>query len=71
MLEQGMYLTGCTYNFSYFHESLRVLAATGGPKKWIERTPAMAAGLTDHRWTMKELLGYKKPPPRRTYIVHG
>ncbi len=71
LLEQGMYLTGCTYNFCYFHESLRVLAATGGPKKWIERTPAMAAGLTDHRWTMKELLSYKKPPPRRTYIVHG
>ncbi len=71
LLEQGMYLTGCTYNFCYFHESLRVLASASGTKKWIERTPAMAAGLTDHRWTMKELLGYKPPPKRTTYFVHG
>jgi hypothetical protein len=71
MLEQGMYLTGCTYNFCYFHDSLRILAVAGGPKKWIERTPAMAAGLTDHRWTMKELLGYKTPSRIKTYIVHG
>ena len=31
--------------------------------KWQERTSAMAAGLTDHRWTMRELLSYQVPLP--------
>ena len=31
-------------------------ATTGAAATWVERTPAMAAGLTDHRWTMAELL---------------
>src|SRR5438477_6636843 len=26
-------------------------------------TPAMASGLTDHVWSVKELLTYKVPPP--------
>lgn len=34
----------------------------GSPKKWQERTPAMAAGLTDHIWTMDELLSFRVPP---------
>lgn len=71
LLEQGMYLTGCTYNFCYFHDSLRVVAPVGGSRKWVERTPAMAAGLTDHRWTMKELLSYKVFTKSKTKIVHG
>lgn len=71
LLEQGMYLAGCAYNFCYFHDSLRIAAPVGGSRKWIERTPAMAAGLTDHQWTMKELLSYKVPPKRKTLIVHG
>ncbi|MFQ5757135.1 MAG: IS630 family transposase [Acidiferrobacterales bacterium] len=25
-------------------------------RRWVPRTPAMAAGLTDHRWTLEELL---------------
>lgn len=62
LLDHGMYLVGCSYNFCYFHDSLRVAAPAGSTKKWVERTPAMAAGLTDHQWTMKELLGYKVCP---------
>jgi hypothetical protein len=27
-----------------------------GPRRWQPQTPAMAAGLTDHQWTVKELL---------------
>ena len=27
-------------------------------KKWLQRTPAMAAGLTNHIWSMKELLTF-------------
>jgi transposase-like protein len=59
VLTAGMYLVGCAYNFCWYHQSLR-LAAGSGPK-WQQRTPAMAAGLTDHRWTMSELLHYQIP----------
>jgi hypothetical protein len=51
-----IYLVGCAYNFCWEHDSLRVAAEPGGRLKWKDRTPAMAAGLTDHRWTMQELL---------------
>lgn len=59
----GMYLVGCAYNFCWPHQSLRLLAPTGAGHKWLERTPAMAAGLTDHRWTMLELLHYQVSLP--------
>jgi transposase-like protein len=62
-LTAGMYLVGCAYNFCWLHESLRVAAPAGAPWKWQERTPAMAAGLTDHRWTMRELLRSQVPLP--------
>ena len=38
---------------------------SGSPKKWQLVTPAMAAGLTDHVWTMEELLSYRVPPDFR------
>ena len=60
-LEAGMWLVGGVYNFSTPHHSLRVDSA--GPRKWVERTPAMAAGLTDHVWTVEELLRYQVPLP--------
>jgi len=37
----------------------------GSPKQWQPVTPAMAAGLTDHVWTMEELLSYRVPPDFR------
>jgi transposase-like protein len=65
-LEAGMYLVGCAYNFCSFHESLRLPAPEEAGRKWIERTPAMAAGLTPVRWSMRELLSYPVPPERQT-----
>jgi transposase-like protein len=62
-LTAGMYLVGCAYNFCWVHDSLRVAAPSGAGRKWRERTPAMAAGLTDHAWTMREWLSYPIPPP--------
>ena len=47
-------------NFVWCHESLRLLNPGPG-HKWHERTPAMAAGLTDHPWTMDDLLRYRVP----------
>jgi transposase-like protein len=69
-LQAGMYLVGCAYNFCWEHASLRLVAPADSGRKWQERTPAMAAGLTAHRWTMRELLGYQVPlsawvPPKR------
>jgi hypothetical protein len=62
-LTAGMWLVGCAYNFCWLHESLRLRAPAGACWKWQERTPAMAAGLTNHRWTMQELLCYQVPLP--------
>ncbi len=35
----------------------------GGTVRWVARTPAMAAGLMTHRWTMYELLSQPIPLP--------
>jgi IS1 family transposase len=50
------------YNFVLPHASLRQALAetiptngTGSAKLWQPRTPAMAAGLTDHRWSLIRL----------------
>ncbi len=63
VLTAGMDLVGCTDNFCWVHASLRQLAPDGARRQWPERTPAMAAGLTDHCWTMSELLHYPVPLP--------
>jgi hypothetical protein len=44
------------YNLVRPHKSMRLPAADGSSRKWLPRTPAMAAELTDHIWTVKELL---------------
>ncbi len=57
------------HNFVLPHASLRQpLAAPmatkgrGAAKVWRPCTPAMAAGLTDQGWTLKEVLLYRVPP---------
>ena len=57
----GMYLIGCTYNFCFAHHELSKSKAKGG--FGFSCTPAMASGLTNHVWSVKELLTYKIPPP--------
>lgn len=44
------------YNLVRPHKGLRVRIEDALPQKWLQRTPAMAAHLTDHIWTVKELL---------------
>ncbi len=60
-LTAGMFLVGCAYNFCWDHASLRLPAPAGTGPAWRPRTPAMAAGLTDHRWSMHELLSHRIP----------
>jgi len=56
-LHMGMYLIGCTYNFCLAHHEL------SKAKHWgMACTPAMASGLTDHVWSVCELLHYKVAP---------
>ena len=55
-----MFLMGCVYNFCSPHRSLAVAVWLSPLRRhWVRRTPAMVAGLTDHRWTVYELLNYK------------
>jgi hypothetical protein len=56
-LGRGMYLIGCTYNFCFPHHELSKSTHFG-----YQCTPAMAAGLTDHVWSVRELLMYKITP---------
>ena len=64
-LVAGMYLVGCFYNFCDFHHSLRLKLSVGSfGYRWVQRTPAIAAKLTDHQWTPTELFAFKVPPPR-------
>lgn len=52
----------CYYNLIRPHKSLRQPAQNTSARKWIPTTPAMAARLTDHIWTVKELF-YSLPTP--------
>ena len=64
-LHQAMYLVGTVYNFCTYHKSLRVpVYLPHGRRRWLRRTPAIAAGITDHLWTVEELLSLRVPPPR-------
>lgn len=45
------------YNLVKYHKSLRMpLGSSSSGHKWKQRTPMMAADLTNHPWTVKELL---------------
>src|SRR5512135_189733 len=57
-LETGMYLSGCSYNFCCAHHELSKATHWG-----MACTPAMASGLTDHVWSIWELLSYRLAPP--------
>src|SRR6266478_915079 len=64
-LHTGMYLLGCSYNFCWPHHELSRTTpdAVTGHRSWVACTPAMASGLTDHVWSVLELLSYKVAPP--------
>jgi IS1 family transposase len=68
-LRQQLALYHVYYNFCLPHASLRQPVpqpvhtnGTGSAKQWRPWTPAMAAGLTDHVWSLREVLLYRVPP---------
>src|SRR5437868_9838637 len=57
LLEASSILEDAIYNFTRPVKTLRVeLPNPRNQARWQQRSPAMAAGLTDHIWTIQELL---------------
>ena len=68
-LQDQLALFQVYHNFVLPHASLRqrlpfpeATSGSGSAKVWRPCTPAMAAGLTDHVWSLKEVLLYRVPP---------
>ena len=68
-LRQQLAVYHVYYNFCLPHSSLRQplpvpepTNGSGSAKLWQPRTPAMAAGLTNHIWSLQEVLLFRVPP---------
>lgn len=68
-MEKHLWLSLTYYHFVLPHASLaqpllqpQPTRGSGSPKKIQPVTPAMMAGITDHVWTMEELLSFRVPP---------
>jgi len=68
-LRQQLVVFQAYHNFCLLHASLRQplqvpepTNGQGSAKQWQQCTPAMAAGLTDRVWTLREVLFFRVPP---------
>jgi hypothetical protein len=68
-LRQQLAVDQVYHNFCLSHAALRMplpqpapTNGTGSAKRWRSCTPAMAAGLTDHVWTLREVVVFRVPP---------
>jgi IS1 family transposase len=68
-MQQQLAVFHAYHNFVLPHASLRqpllipeATNGTGSVRLWRPCTPAMAAGLTNHVWSLKEVLLYRVPP---------
>jgi hypothetical protein len=68
-LQQQLVVFQTYHNFVLPHASLRQplripepTHGSGSAKVWRPCTPAMAAGLTDHVWSLREVLLFRVPP---------
>jgi len=68
-LREQLAVFHCYYNFCLPHASVcrplpqpEFTNGGGSTKQWQPCTPAMAAGLTDHVWTLREVLLFRVPP---------
>ncbi|QQS54132.1 MAG: helix-turn-helix domain-containing protein [Candidatus Competibacteraceae bacterium] len=67
--EKQLWLSLAYYHLVLPHDSLRrslpvtePTRGSGSPRRWCSITPAMAAGVTHHIWTTRELLSYRVSP---------
>src|SRR5215467_11678131 len=65
-------------NFFLPHTSLRVplpeldaIPETGSIKRWQPRTQAMAIGLMDRVWSLRDVLMYRVPPWQQPHVRYG
>lgn len=64
-LLSGIYIVGSLYNFCDLHHSLKVkIWIDERQYRWVYTTTAMAAGITDHQWSVHELLAFRIPPSK-------
>jgi len=63
-LERQMHLYQAYFNLAHSHRGLRQRRNGDGMVKWYRRSPAVSEGITDHVWTLRELMCYK------TFINH-
>src|SRR5438552_2938865 len=75
-LRQQLVVFQTYHNFCLPHASLRQPLlqpippnGMGSAKIWQPCTPAMAAGLTEHVWTLKEVLMFRVPPWLQPHAV--
>jgi IS1 family transposase len=75
-MQQQLAVFHVYYNFVLAHASLRQPLWTpeatngrGSAKVWQPWTPAMAAGVTDHVWTLQEVLMFRVPPWPQPHAV--
>jgi IS1 family transposase len=75
-LQHQLALFQVYHNFVLPHTSLRqplqapeATNGRGSAKVWRPCTPAMAAGLTDHVWSLQEVLLYRVPPWPQPQLV--
>jgi IS1 family transposase/transposase-like protein len=68
-IRQQLTLYHIYYHFCLPHTSLRLALpqpepthGNGSARRWWPQTPAMAAGLADHAWTLREVLLFRVPP---------
>jgi hypothetical protein len=68
-LRQQLAVFHCYYNFCLPHTSVRLplpqpepTNGSGSATQWRPCTPAMAAGLTDHVWSLRAMLLFRVPP---------
>ena len=74
-LQHQLVLFQTYHNFVLPHASLRqalllpeATNGNGSARLWRPCTPAMAAGLTEHVWSLKEMLLFRVPPWPQTQM---
>ncbi|WP_456832715.1 hypothetical protein [Deinococcus sp. UYEF24] len=66
-LQRRFFLTAAAYNFVRPHRSLRVQV----DGRWVERTPGMVAGLTDHPGPSTNYSGFESLPSRQPHSAYS